>query len=75
VAGLSYPADPSGSTNATSRSGAGFDGGGAISGSAVVAPTASTTYSLSCTGAGGSATASTTVTMQAPKPCHGKACK
>ena len=64
-----------GSTNATSCTGEGFDTAGATSGSAVVAPLASTTYSISCSGSGGSGGASTTVTVKTQTACHGRGCK
>jgi hypothetical protein len=50
------------STNATSCVGSNFDAS-ATSGSAVVAPTVTTSYSAKCTGNGGSATALATVTV------------
>jgi hypothetical protein len=62
------------STNASSCTGSNFTVS-AISGSAVVSPTVSTSYSVTCTGNGGSATAMTTVTMSSPSTCHGKKCK
>jgi hypothetical protein len=62
------------STNATSCTGGGFSSGGAISGSAVVTPSTTRTYSVSCTGDGGSASASTTVTVSS-RTCHGRRCK
>jgi hypothetical protein len=52
------------STNATSCTGAGFAAAG-VSGSAIVAPTATSIYSVTCSGSGGPATASTTVTVAA----------
>lgn len=50
------------SSNAASCAGSGFSASG-TSGSAVVYPSATTTYSLTCSGPGGSATASATVTV------------
>ena len=54
------------STNATSCSGAGFSPSGA-SGSLLVSPTVSTTYSITCTGSGGSTAQSAAVTVN-PAP-------
>jgi hypothetical protein len=51
------------STNATSCAGSGFSASG-TSGSAVVYPTVTTSYSVTCDGLGGSATALATVTMR-----------
>lgn len=65
------------STNATSCAGSGFAASG-TSGSAIVYPTATKTYSLTCSGPGGSATASATVTVStspSPKSCKGHKCK
>jgi hypothetical protein len=62
------------STNASSCTGSNFTAS-AISGSAVVSPTVTTSYSVTCTGNGGSATAMATVTMSSPSTCHGKKCK
>ena len=58
------------STNATSctASGGTFTGTKAASGTQSVSPTANTTYSLSCTGAGGTASKSVTVTVTAVTP-------
>jgi hypothetical protein len=53
------------STNASSCAGGGFAASG-TSGSAVVSPTVTTSYSVTCTGEGGSATAMTTVTVGSP---------
>jgi beta-glucanase (GH16 family) len=54
------------STNATSCTGTGFTASG-ISGSAIVSPTATTNYSVTCSGTGGtSAPQSATVTVTAP---------
>lgn len=53
------------SANATSCSGSGFSASG-TSGSAVVAPTATTTYGVTCSGSGGSATANATVSVNTP---------
>ena len=54
------------STNATSCSGAGFSPSG-VSGSALVSPTVSTTYSVTCTGSGGSTAQSVAVIVN-PAP-------
>ena len=54
------------STNATSCSGTGFSPSG-VSGSRLVSPTASTTYSITCTGSGGSTTRTTPVIVN-PAP-------
>lgn len=54
------------STNATSCVGTNFSTGGAVLGSVVVSPSATQTYSISCTGAGGSATDTATVTVTPP---------
>jgi peptidase A4-like protein len=62
------------STNASSCTGSNFSAS-AISGSAVVSPTVTTSYSVTCTGNGGSATAMATVTMSSPSTCHAKKCK
>lgn len=52
------------STNATSCTGTGaWSGTKAVSGSASVYPTTTSTYGLSCTGSGGTRTCSTTVTV------------
>jgi hypothetical protein len=51
------------STNATSCSGGGFSTGGAIRGSQTAKPHTTTVYSISCSGAGGSASAATSVTI------------
>jgi hypothetical protein len=57
------------STNATScTASGGWSGNLTTSGMKTVSPTASTTYTLSCTGSGGTASASTTVTVSAPAP-------
>jgi hypothetical protein len=62
------------STNATSCAGGNFTASG-ISGSATVSPSVTTSYSVTCTGNGASATALATVTVQATtKACHGKKC-
>jgi hypothetical protein len=53
------------STNASSCEGGGFAASG-TSGSAVVSPTVTTSYSVTCTGDGGSATDLTTVTVGSP---------
>jgi Peptidase A4 family len=60
------------STNATSCTGAGFTASG-TSGSAVVSPIATTTYSLTCTGSGGATTASATVHVGSTT-CNHKKC-
>jgi hypothetical protein len=62
------------STNASSCTGSHF-AASATSGSAVVTPTVTTSYSVTCTGNGGSATALVTVTMSSPSTCHGKKCR
>ncbi|HRH24508.1 MAG TPA: hypothetical protein PK109_02885, partial [Candidatus Paceibacterota bacterium] len=56
------------SSNTSSCTGTGFSTGSATSGSVVVSPNTSTTYSLACTGAGGSVNKSATVTVTAPPP-------
>jgi hypothetical protein len=61
------------STNALSCAGSDFTAP-ATSGSAIVHPTVTTSYAVTCTGAGGSATAMATVTMSSPKTCQ-KHCK
>ncbi|WP_442755235.1 metallophosphoesterase [Methylocystis sp. JAN1] len=54
------------STNATSCTGAGFSTGGATNGTASVTPAATTTYTMTCSGAGGTSNlASATVTVTA----------
>ena len=53
------------STNATSCSGTGFSPSGA-SGSRLVSPTVSTTYSITCTGSGGSTAESAAVIVNPP---------
>jgi hypothetical protein len=62
------------STNASSCVGSGFAASG-TSGSAVVQPTVTTSYSVTCTGNGGSASALATVTMSSPSTCHAKKCR
>jgi peptidase A4-like protein len=62
------------STNADSCTASGFSASG-TSGSAVVHPTVTTSYSVTCTGNGGAATALATVTMSSPGTCHGKKCR
>jgi uncharacterized repeat protein (TIGR01451 family) len=60
------------STDATACTGTGFSTGGATSGHVIVSPSSTTTYSVSCTGPGGSANDSTTLTVnphQNPKSC------
>jgi len=61
------------SANASSCTGGGFTASGTI-GSAVVSPTVTTAYSVTCSGDGGSATAMATVSVNAPKICHGRRC-
>jgi hypothetical protein len=63
------------STNASSCTDGGFTGSG-TSGKAVVYPTVTTAYSVTCKGAGGSNTAMATVTVSAPKTCfyYGRVC-
>ena len=56
------------STNATACTGSNFSTGGAVSGSVAATPAASTTYSVSCVGAGGTASASADVTVQTGGP-------
>jgi hypothetical protein len=51
------------STNATACTGTGFSTNNQTSGSVVVTPASTATYSISCTGAGGIATKSVTVTV------------
>jgi hypothetical protein len=62
------------STNATSCVGSNFSAS-ATSGSAVVAPTVTTSYSVKCTGDGGSASSLATVSVGSTTTCHGKHCK
>ena len=47
-------------------------GGGAVSGTAVVYPTTTTTYTVTCVGPGGQVTKSVTVTVLLPTVCHGE---
>jgi hypothetical protein len=63
------------SANASSCTEGGFTGSG-TAGKAVVYPTVTTSYSVTCTGAGGSATAMATVTVKSPKIClyYGSLC-
>src|SRR5215472_228991 len=61
------------STNASSCTGSGFTAS-ATSGKAVMYPTVTTSYSVSCTGNGGSATSLATVTVNSPKTCQRKHC-
>lgn len=56
------------STNTTSCVGTGFSTGGATSGSIVVSPTSSQSYSVSCTGPGGTVDSGATVTVIVPAP-------
>src|SRR5437016_1793398 len=51
------------STTATSCSGGGFSTGGAPKGSASVTPRNNTVYSVSCSGAGGTASATASITV------------
>jgi len=51
------------SANVTSCTGTNFSTGNAVSGSVLVTPSATTNYSISCTGIGGTATANITVTV------------
>jgi F5/8 type C domain/Domain of unknown function (DUF1929)/Glyoxal oxidase N-terminus len=53
------------STNATSCTGTGFSTGNATAGSVTVTPSVTTSYSVSCMGSGGTATASATVGVTA----------
>ena len=53
------------STNATSCTGTNFSTGDAVSGSAVVTPAATTVYTVSCNGLGGTGTNTITVTVGA----------
>jgi hypothetical protein len=62
------------STNASSCTGGGFAAYG-TSGKAVVYPTVTTSYSVTCTRNAGSATALATVTVDVPTTCHGKHCR
>lgn len=62
------------STNATTCTGSGFNTNGATSGSVSVAPTVTTNYGLSCTGAGGTVTTQVTITFRkkgGPARLHG----
>jgi hypothetical protein len=61
------------STNASSCTGSGFTAS-ATSGKAVMYPTVTTSYSVSCTGNGGSATSLATVIVSSPKTCQRKHC-
>jgi hypothetical protein len=62
------------STNATSYTGGGFTVSG-TSGSGVVYPSVTTSYSVTCYGPDGSATALATVTVGTTNTCHAKKCK
>jgi len=62
------------STNASSCAGRGFTGSG-TSGSAVVYPTVTTSYAITCSGTAGSATALTTVNVSSTAACKGKKCR
>ena len=62
------------STNATSCTGGNFAASG-TTGSAVVTPTVTTAYSVTCTGDGGSTTALATVMMSSTQTCHAKKCR
>jgi hypothetical protein len=57
-------------TNASSCTGSGFDSASQTAGSAIVKPAVTTAYAVKCTGEGGSATATATVTAMA-KPIDG----
>lgn len=57
-----------GSTNATSCTGTNFSTGGATSGSVSVSPAADTTYTVTCTGVAGTASAAKTVTVRPAPP-------
>jgi hypothetical protein len=57
------------STNATSCTGSNFTASG-ISGSTAVTPAQTTTYGVTCTGTGGSATQSATVNVSTPTPAQ-----
>lgn len=63
-----------GSTNATSCTGNGFTASG-VSGSATIYPTVSKSYWISCTGAGGTATAATTINVGSACNNNGKWCR
>ena len=56
------------STNATSCTGTNFATGGAVSGSVAASPAATTAYSVSCTGDGGTVSAAATITVQTGGP-------
>lgn len=56
------------STNATSCTGSGFSTNGASSGAASVSPSATTAYSISCSGTGGTASAQATVQVTTSPP-------
>jgi hypothetical protein len=62
------------STNATSCTGSNFNTS-ATAGSAAVAPTVTTSYSVKCTGDGGSASSLATVSVGSTPTCHAKKCK
>ena len=62
------------STNVSFCTGGGFTAAG-TSGSAVVYPIATTSYSVTCTGNGASVTAMATVTVSSPKTCQRKHCQ
>jgi hypothetical protein len=61
------------SKNATSCAGSEF-AASETSGSAVVSPMVTTSYAVTCTGAGGSTTALATVTVSSPKTCGTRNC-
>ena len=61
------------STNVSFCTGGGFTAAG-TSGSAVVYPIATTSYSVTCTGNGASVTAMATVTVSSSKTCQKKHC-
>ena len=61
------------STNASSCTGGGFTASG-VSGEAVIYPTVTTAYAITCTGEAGPGTAMVTVTVASLKACRGKKC-
>jgi Peptidase A4 family len=62
------------SANTTTCASGGFTASG-TSGSAVVSPAVTTSYSVTCTGNGGSSTAMATVTVGSTGTCHAKKCR
>ena len=60
------------STDADTCTGAGFDTGGATSGSVEVEPVETTTYSVTCTGPGGTADSTAILTVTAEPPTIGE---